>query len=95
MVEDDVRDLLNDRVGIFVGGSTEWKLATMAGWCRLAAEKNVWCHVGRVNSMQRIKTCQMAGATSFDGTNATRFSKNQPKLTWAVRQRTLDLKEPT
>ncbi len=94
MEESDVRDLLSDRVGIFVGGSTAWKLATMAGWCRLAKERNVWCHVGRVNSMRRIKTCQMSGATSFDGTNATRFSKNQPKLTWAVRQRTLALDEP-
>ena len=34
MVEDDIRDLLGDRVGIFVGGSTPWKLSTMAGWCR-------------------------------------------------------------
>lgn len=95
MVEADLqRDLVAGRVGIFVGGSTQWKLSTMAMWCRLAAENNVWCHVGRVNSMQRIKHCQMAGATSFDGTNATIFSKNLPKLTWAVRQRTLDLKEP-
>lgn len=94
MVEDDVRDLLSDRVGIFIGGSTPWKLSSMARWCRLAKEKNVWCHVGRVNSMQRIKRCQMAGATPFDGTNATRFSKNQSKLTWAVRQRTLNLEEP-
>ena len=35
----DVSDLLNDRVGIFLGGSTEWKLETMREWGELARKK--------------------------------------------------------
>lgn len=91
MTADDVRDLIGERVGIFVGGSTTWKLETLSQWCDLARLKNAWCHVGRVNSPLRIRLCQRAGATSFDGTNASRFKKNHPKLNCAIRQTTLDL----
>jgi hypothetical protein len=86
-----IGDLIGERVGIFVGGSTDWKLSTLEQWCELAKTKRAWCHVGRVNSPLRIRKCQRAGATSFDGSNASRFSKNHPKLNCAIRQQTLDL----
>jgi hypothetical protein len=86
----DVEPFIGPRVGIFVGGDTAWKMSTMAQWAELARKKGAWCHIGRVNSPKRIRSCQTAGATSFDGTNASRFAVNQPSLFAAVRQRTFD-----
>lgn len=82
----DVADLLGARVGLFVGGSTEWKLKTLDAWASLARSRGAWCHVGRVNSKRRIFACSVAGATSFDGTSASRFAKSLPRLDAAVRQ---------
>ena len=83
---DDVRPYLGERVGIFVGGSTSWKLATLAEWGRLGQEVGCWVHVGRVNTQRRIHACVAAGATSFDGTSASRFSKTVRPLDRARRQ---------
>jgi len=83
---EDVRPFLGARVGVFVGGSTAWKLATLPAWCQLAQAVSAWCHVGRVNTARRIALCSAAGATSFDGSSATRFSKNVPRLDHARRQ---------
>lgn len=70
----DVADLLGPTVGIFVGGSTEWKEQSAARWGAVCRERSAWCHVGRVNTARRIAICRDAGATSFDGTSASRFS---------------------
>ena len=86
MGADDVRDLIGPRVGVFVGGSTEWKLRTMAAWGALARERGAWCHVARVNSARRIRLCRLAGADSFDGTSASRYAKTLPLLDSANRQ---------
>ena len=83
---EDVRPFLGARVGVFVGGSTAWKLATLHAWGQLAQAVSAWCHVGRVNTARRIALCSAAGATSFDGSSATRFSKNVPRLDHARRQ---------
>ena len=72
-------------VGLFVGGDTEWKLATMQQWCCLAREAGVPCHVGRVNTQQRIRMCLEAGATSFDGTAASRYESVLKDLDMARR----------
>lgn len=84
MVPDDVREYLNPGRGIFLGGSTEWKLATASAWGALARRRNCHFHVGRVNSAKRINLCAAAGAHSFDGTSATRFSKTLPRLDAAL-----------
>ena len=65
---------------IFVGGSTEWKLATMSQWADLARQRGVSCHVGRVNTMRRVRYCVGAGAHSFDGSGPSRFASEIPKL---------------
>lgn len=44
---EDVRQFLGPRVGIFVGGDTNWKLGTMGEWGHLARETGCWLHVGR------------------------------------------------
>lgn len=84
--ERDVESLLGDRVGLFVGGSTDWKLSTLPRWGELGRRRGCWVHVGRVNSAKRIKACTAAGAWSFDGTSATRFAKTLPKLEHARQQ---------
>ncbi len=76
----DVRPLLGNRVGIFLGGSTEWKLATMREWGELAREVGCYYHVARVNTRRRIEMCSEAGATSFDGSSASRFAASLPRL---------------
>lgn len=99
MVAHDVAHLLGSQVGIFVGGTTEprrgfpngWKLDTMCGWADLARARGAWCHVGRVNSALRINKVALAGATSFDGTSASRYAVTLPDLDRATRQQFLVL----
>lgn len=92
MAPADVAEFLGPRVGIFVGGSTDWKLKTLPAWCELANDRDAWAHVGRVNTARRIHLCAASGATSFDGTSASRFAKTVPMLTNATRQMPLELK---
>lgn len=77
------------RLGIFVGGSTEWKLETLPDWGRMARKVGCWLHVARVNSMKRIRLCHLAGAHSFDGTSVTKFPSTIARLDAARRQPTL------
>lgn len=84
-----VRGLLGPRVGVFVGGSTEFKEGTLRHWAEMAREASSWCHVGRVNSVRRINLCTTAGVDSIDGTSVCRFSCNLPKLDGARRQMAL------
>lgn len=86
MVVKDVRHFIGPRVGIFVGGSTEWKLSTMHQWGVLGKECGAWVHVGRVNTARRIRACAAAGADSFDGTSCTRFAQTVKPLDAARRQ---------
>lgn len=87
MHPDEVRDYLNPSVGIFLGGSTEWKLQTMEAWGILARRRNCYFHVGRVNSARRIAMCAAANASSFDGTSVTRFANTLPRLDGALKHR--------
>lgn len=89
MTTDMIRPLLSDRVGVFVGGSTDWKLATAIEWGQLAHEVGCYMHVGRVNTVRRVRLCAAAGADSFDGTSATMFSQTLPMLDWARKARDL------
>lgn len=88
----DVVDLFRqhgNRIGIFLGGSTEWKLKTMRRWGRLARRLGIYYHVGRVNTAKRIYLAAFAGADSFDGTSASKFAVTIPGLTYATRQQDL------
>lgn len=89
MTHKDVGHLLGPRVGLFVGGSTEWKIATLHNWARVARAAGAWCHVGRVNTAGRMKRCTTAGVTSIDGTSVTRFVCTLSKLDGARRQLSL------
>lgn len=84
--EADVLPLLGPRVGLFLGGTTAWKLATMAAWGETAARAGCYYHVGRVNTARRIYQVRDAGAHSFDGTSASRYAAGFPGLDNARRQ---------
>lgn len=71
---------LSPRTGLFVGGSTAFKEATMAMWAAMARRCGTWCHVGRVNTARRIALCAAAGAVSFDGSSASKYAVTLPKL---------------
>lgn len=86
MTEADVEGFLGERVGIFVGGSTSWKLSTMPKWGNLGRRVGCWVHVGRVNTARRIAACAGAGVLSFDGTSATRFANTLRPLDNARKQ---------
>jgi hypothetical protein len=83
MSPDDVRPMLEARpkdLGIFLGGSTEWKVANIPVWAVLAEEVGCYYHVGRVNTVKRIRMCRYARAHSFDGTSPVKFPKSLPLL---------------
>ena len=86
LVPDDVTPFLGKRVGIFVGGSTAWKEATLPQWGALGRQIDCWVHVGRINSARRIRLCQLAGVTSFDGSSVSRYSCTLPLLDHARNQ---------
>lgn len=83
---EDARPRLSSRVGLFVGGSTAWKLASLPQWGRLAVENSCWLHVGRVNTARRIRACAAVGASSFDGSSPVQFPSTLPALDSARRQ---------
>jgi hypothetical protein len=75
----------NPKVGLFLGGSTEYKLREMYAWGAVAHAWKRWYHVGRVNTRRRIRLCAEAGADSFDGTSATMYASTLPLLDAAAR----------
>lgn len=88
MVPGDVRPMLGKRVGIFLGGTTDWKLDTMLAWGELASEAGCYYHVARVNTRRRIARAMEAGADSIDGTSVSRYADTLPKLDAQLRQGT-------
>jgi hypothetical protein len=91
MSVEEVSAVLRDwsGVGLFLGGDTEWKLATMYQWGMLACAARRYYHIGRVNTARRIRLAAEAGADSFDGTSATMFSCTVPLLQAARSQPSL------
>lgn len=86
-----IAPLVGPRLGLFVGGDTPWKEATMATWGRVARETGAYLHIGRVNSARRIALCAHAGADSFDGSSVSRYAVTLPRMDNARRQLQLAL----
>lgn len=89
MTTEHLSQIVGPRVGVFLGGSTQWKLDHMAGWGVFCAEKRVHYHVARVNSFKRMYAAVAAGADSVDGSSATRYAVSLPGLAYAARHRDL------
>lgn len=66
MPEAVVEESLDGFCGIFVGGTTRWKLDTGYGWARLAHARGIRCHVGRVGTYKRVLWAHEIGADSID-----------------------------
>jgi hypothetical protein len=86
MTPADVRPLLRPGLGLFIGGGDRWKEDSARAWGAFAREHSLYLHMGRVNSVRRISICHEAGVHSVDGTSATRYAVNIPKLTHAGAQ---------
>lgn len=58
-----------EAAALFLGGSTEWKLGPdAANITRRAKKRDVWVHMGRVNSQRRFDAARAIGCDSVDGT---------------------------
>lgn len=57
---------------VFVGGTTEWKWRTLPMWSRAFPR----VHVGRVNEIRRLWTCQDLGVESVDGSGWFRATQD-------------------
>lgn len=66
---------------IFVGGSTEFKFRGGREAVAAAKRRGKWAHMGRVNSLDRLRAAMSIGCDSADGTYL-RFGPdiNSPKL---------------
>lgn len=58
---------------VFIGGTTEWKWASLRLWC--GSHQHV--HVGRVNTASQLELCSRAGVKSCDGTGWFRGRSEQ------------------
>lgn len=68
---------------VFVGGSTGYKLSpAAAGIVREARIRGLPAHMGRVNTLRRIKYAYSIGCTSFDGSSFSVYSKRW--IPWAL-----------
>jgi hypothetical protein len=78
----------NDFDCLFIGGSTEWKLGPAAR--SLVAEAKAqgkWVHMGRVNSLKRLRYAAAIGCDSADGTYlAFGPDRNLPTLLGWLRE---------
>lgn len=77
---------------LFLGGSTEWKLSH-AAWdvCREAKRRGKLIHMGRCNSLRRMRIAQVFGCDSFDGTSASMFGDAKiPKYLRWIKHRLVE-----
>jgi len=72
---------------LFVGGSTAWKTGQeSAALVAAARRRGKWTHMGRVNSMKRMKAAESMGCDSVDGT----YLKYGPAILWPKLRGWLD-----
>jgi hypothetical protein len=89
MTSEHVDPLMDLNRGIFLGGTTEYKMSSMMDWGKYCAAKNIYFHVARVNTIKRFRACQAAGADSIDGSGASRFACTASLLPDAAKQQSL------
>ena len=81
MTEEDLSIFCARDIGVFIGGSTEFKLSSIGWISRMCDRFNVLCHVGRVNTLKRLEICVAQGAHSFDGSGPAIFFNTARLLT--------------
>jgi|APSaa5957512535_1039671.scaffolds.fasta_scaffold47985_3 hypothetical protein len=87
VAQDGIEDVMDQvpwgQIGAwFVGGTTAWKESTDASQCTQEAQRRgLWTHMGRVNSLRRLRIAARDGYDTVDG-NYLAFGpdKNLPSL---------------
>jgi hypothetical protein len=70
---------------LFIGGTTAWKLGESAAQiAREAKRRGKWVHMGRVNSLRRMRYAESIGCDSADGT-VLKHDPNRPVHEWGPR----------
>lgn len=60
---------------LFIGGTTAWKLGSGArALAAIACALGKWVHMGRVNSLRRLRYAESIGCSSIDGTGFTKHT---------------------
>ena len=90
MTEEDILPFIDQIHGIFLGGSSEWKEASMFQWGIIARKHGLYYHVGRVNTVRRIKKCMRSNVDSFDGSGMAKFSAHGEFISQWMSQHVLD-----
>lgn len=82
VIQDGARSIPRWCEAVFIGGSTEWKLGPEARQLvALAKRHGKWVHMGRVNSLKRLRYATEIGCDSVDGTFiAFAPDKNLPRM---------------
>jgi hypothetical protein len=74
----------DDFDALFIGGTTTWKLGEpAAAIAREARARGKWVHMGRVNSLRRMRYAESIGCDSADGTYLRFNPKGRPDK-WAA-----------
>lgn len=72
----------DDAEVVFTGGDDDWKLGPeVRALIAEAKRRGLWCHMGRVNTRERLRYAAMQGYDSVDGTGlAFGPDRNLPQL---------------
>lgn len=73
MEYEELHQYICDGIGVFIGGSTKAKIEAIPKISRICNFFDSWCHVGRVNTQNRIQYCIDYSCCSFDGSGFARF----------------------
>lgn len=96
----DLEPHVGTRVGVFLAGSTPWKLANAERWGTWCAERpckhplatsedgrrGCYFHFARVNTLIRFRLAWGSGADSVDGSSAAKFRDTLPLLNRGLAQ---------
>lgn len=66
--------------GIFVGGTTKWKLETAHSWACFAHGHGLGCHVGRIGPIPAVSYMETMGINSIDSTTWVQRKSSMDKL---------------
>jgi hypothetical protein len=88
VAQDGLEDMAvpwDDFDALFIGGTTDWKLGEA---CRVivaeAKRRGMWVHMGRVNSLRRMRYAESIGCDSADGT-VLKHDVSRPVHEWGPR----------
>ena len=90
---ENLHQYICDGNGIFVGGSTTAKMEAIPKISWMCNHFGGWCHVGRVNTQNRVEYCIDYGCSSFDGSGWTQFPNTFTRIQNIENNRQIKLVE--